>query len=492
MARIDTPDWVPDAVFYQIFPDRFAKSRRVPKPSGLEPWDSPPTPCGFKGGDLLGVAEKLDYLQDLGINALYFTPVFTSPANHRYHTSDYLHVDPILGGDAALEELLKAAHRRGMRVVLDGVFNHSGRGLYQFNHTLENGAASPYLDWFHLDHARLAAGRPLNAYPRGPREELGYGAWWGLPALPKFDTSTPAVREFIFRVAEHWLRFGVDGWRLDVPSEIDDDSFWREFRRRVKAVDPEAYIVGEIWVEARRWLRGDQFDAVMNYLLTKAVLACFCDRLDMDQVRRTGGDYRGIRPLDVAGFADRVDYILKLYDPAVTRCQLNLLDSHDTPRFLTLARGDEAALRLAATLLFTFPGAPCIYYGDEIGLEGRSDPDCRRAFPWDRRRWDHRLRAFFRRLIRLRRGHPALRRGRFTRLLAQDGVYAYGRGLGRDQWLVALNMGRAARAVDISLPPGLRSALWREAWGGGTHRCEAGKLRGLRLSARGSLILRRV
>jgi neopullulanase len=334
----------------------------------------------------------------------------------------------------------------------------------------------------------------LNAYPRGPREEPGYGAWWGLPALPKFDTRTPAVREFIFNVAERWLRFGIDGWRLDVPSEIDDDSFWREFRRRVKAVDPDAYIVGEIWVEARRWLKGDQFDAVMNYLLTTAVLACFCDRLDMDQVRRTGGGYPGIRPLDVAGFADRVDHILKLYDPAVTRCQLNLLDSHDTPRFLTLARGDETALRLAATLMFTFPGAPCIYYGDEIGLEGRSDPDCRRAFPWDQRRWNRGLRDFFQRLIRLRREHPALRRGKLTRLLAQDGVYAYGRRLGRDSLIVALNVGRAARTVDISLPagPGPRGSGWREVWGRGMHRCDAGKLRGLNLPARGSLILRRV
>lgn len=143
MARIDTPAWVQDAVFYQIFPDRFAQSRGVAKPSGLEPWDSPPTPCGFKGGDLLGVAENLDYLQDLGVNALYFTPIFSSTANHRYHTYDYLAVDPLLGGDAALAELLKAAHRRGMKVVLDGVFNHASRGFFQFNHTLENGAASP-------------------------------------------------------------------------------------------------------------------------------------------------------------------------------------------------------------------------------------------------------------------------------------------------------------------------------------------------------------
>ena len=315
----ETPGWVRDAVFYQVFPDRFARSARVPKPANLEPWDSPPTAHGFKGGDLLGVAEKLDDLKDLGVTALYLNPVFASAANHRYHTWDYHQVDPLLGGDAALRELLDAAHARGMRVILDGVFNHVGRGFFAFHHVLENGADSPYLDWFLLDLERLRAGKPLGAYaepkllrrgrkPKPAFEELGYAAWWDVPALPKLDTRTPAVREYLWDVAERWIRFGIDGWRLDVPSEIDDDEFWRELRRRVKRANPEAYLVGEIWYDARRWLAGDQFDATMNYPLAKAALGFFVRDLDLDAIRvrrrlprRPAARRRGLRRRGRAG-----------------------------------------------------------------------------------------------------------------------------------------------------------------------------------------------
>ena len=232
---IDVPNWVQDAVFYQIFPDRFARSERVAKPSGLEPWADPPTVHGYKGGDLLGVVEHLDHLEALGVTAIYLNPVFQSATNHRYHTHDYHRVDPMLGGDSALRELLDAAHARGMRVVLDGVFNHASRGFLQFSDILENGEQSPYLDWFRVHRF------PLNAYGGG---EPNYDAWWKLPALPKLNTATPAVREFLWGVGERWLEFGADGWRLDVPNEIDDDAFWREFRRRCRAVDPECYLVG--------------------------------------------------------------------------------------------------------------------------------------------------------------------------------------------------------------------------------------------------------
>jgi len=252
---VTTPDWVKDAVFYQIFPDRFARSEHLHR-AGLqmEDWNSPPNSYGFKGGDLIGVTEKLDYLQDLGITAIYFNPIFSSAANHRYHTYDYTNVDPILGGDAALRRLLDEAHRRDIRVIIDGVFNHASRGFYQFNHLLENGPASPYLDWFQVQ------GWPLHAYEG--HISPNYAAWWNLHALPKLNIQTPAVREFLLGVAQHWIEQGADGWRLDVPNEIDDDEFWREFRRRVKDANPEAYIVGEIWDDSRRWLQGDQFDAV--------------------------------------------------------------------------------------------------------------------------------------------------------------------------------------------------------------------------------------
>jgi cyclomaltodextrinase len=495
-----TPEWVKDAVFYHIFPDRFAKSERVPKPSNLEPWDSPPTRHGFKGGDLLGVAEHLDYLQELGITAIYFNPIFQSAANHRYHTHDYYQVDPILGGNEAFREMLNAAHARGIRVVLDGVFNHASRGFYQFNHTLENGAASPYLDWFYFDEERLRAGQPLDAYPSPEKErrlggshrslqELGYQAWWDLPALPKLNTDTLAVRSFLFDVARYWIEFGIDGWRLDVPHEIDDDAFWQEFRRVVRVADPEAYIVGEIWFDARRWLQGDQFDAVMNYIFNRACLGFFGgERLDTAQ--RPGG--YTLQPLSAAQFADAIDDLLALYHWEVTLAQLNLLSSHDMPRFLTLVQGDKAALKLATLFQMTFPGAPCVYYGDEIGMEGKHDPDCRHTFPWEEARWDHDLLAFFRQAIALRHAHPALRRGRYLRLHTDDqrNVYAFARQGEGETLVVVLNNG--AISYDVNVPvQGLFAdgTALHDLWGEGQARVAAGWITGATLPPRSGAVL---
>jgi cyclomaltodextrinase len=497
---IITPEWVKDAVFYQIFPDRFARSERVPKPSNLEEWDSPPTIHGFKGGDLLGVAERLDYLQELGITAIYLNPIFQSAANHRYHTFDYTQVDPILGGNEAFRKLLDAAHARDIHIVPDGVFNHASRGFYQFNHTMENGLASPYLDWFHFNTEWLASGRPLNAYP-GIKEEhlvrhgesltqLGYVAWWDLPALPKFNTETEAVRRFIFDVARHWVDFGIDGWRLDVPDEIDDDAFWQEFRRVVKAANPEAYIVGEIWADAQRWLQGDQFDGVMNYGVSRACLGFFGgERLDTTQ--RPGG-YE-LKPLSATQFADAVDRMLGLYDWQVTLAQLNLLDSHDMPRFLTLVNEDKNALKLSTLFQMTFPGAPCIYYGDEIGMQGQHDPDCRRTFPWDKSRWDHDLLTWFRRAIALRKAHPALRRGRYLRLLADDAtsVYAFARQGEEETLTVVLNNG--ASSYDLNMPAqGLYAdgAILHDLWDDGQAQVSEGKITGLTLPPRSGAVLR--
>jgi len=261
---IHTPDWVKDAIFYQIFPDRFAMSEHVPKPPHLEPWDDPPTIHGFKGGDLLGVLEHLDYLSDLGITAIYFNPIFCSTANHRYHTYDYLHVDPLLGGD-------------------------------------------------------------------------NYVAWWNMPALPKLNTDNPEVREFLMEVAEYWIRQGIDGWRLDVPLEITTPGFWEEFRRRVKALNPEAYILGEIWDGAQAWLQGERFDAIMNYSFNRACYGFFGGQwLDVSQ--RPGGF--SLERLDGVQFSQRIDYLLGLYDWQITSAQYNLLSSHDEPRFLTMVHGD--------------------------------------------------------------------------------------------------------------------------------------------------------
>ena len=453
-----TPKWVQDAVFYQIFPDRFAKSNKLPD-LGFEPWDSAPTYNGFKGGDLYGVIEKLDYLQDLGINAIYLNPIFASASNHRYHTYDYYQVDPLLGGNEAFKKLLNAAHKRNMRVVLDGVFNHASRGFWQFNHVLETGADSPYKDWFHFDEERLKGHKHWGTFPSHHEQKLlqhedsltaiGYRAWWNLPALPKFNTNSPAVREFLFGVAEYWVKFGIDGWRLDVPGEIDDDEFWREFRRRVRTVNPDAYIVGEIWHEAQRWLQGDQFDAVMNYLFTAASLNFFAGaHLDHEVIQHQGGIKDRIHRMHGKAFADEVERILSLYPQDITFSQLNLLDSHDMPRFLSCAGGDKDSLKLAWLFIFTMPGAPCIYYGDEIGVDGAHDPDCRKSFPWDKSKWDMNLFEYAKACISLRKGQKALRRGEYKRVHAEDDMMAFARTYKEEAVVVAFNASNTPKSFE--------------------------------------------
>ena len=458
---IDTPAWVREAIFYQIFPDRFARSGRVDIDAQLESWDSPPTTYGFKGGDLYGVAEHLDYLKDLGVTAIYFCPVFASAANHRYHTYDYFNVDPLLGGNLALRTLLDAAHAKDMRVVLDGVFNHASRGFWQFHHVLENGTASPYRDWFHFNPDHLNGNRAFQPYPaestttalvagQGSYQAIGYAAWWNLPALPKFNTDCPAVREFLLSVATHWIEFGIDGWRLDVPNEINDDEFWREFRRRVRAINPEAYIVGEVWDDARHWLQGDMWDAVMNYQVTAACLGFFGgSNLDLEEARRPSG-LSHVQPLSAGEFATEIARVTSMYAPEVSASQLNLLDSHDMPRFLTCCNGDRNALKMAWLFLCTLPGAPCIYYGDEIGLDGRHDPDCRKGFPWDIAQWDKDLKQWYQQCIQLRKSAGIGHKGTPELVTTKDHAVVFRVEGVESQFLAAFNS--SSDAVDFELP----------------------------------------
>jgi neopullulanase len=478
----ETPDWVRDAVFYQIFPDRFARSLTIPKPRHLDDWGAAPTYFGYQGGDLIGVVEHLNYLMDLGINAIYFTPIFQSASNHRYHTHDYEKVDPMLGGNSALRRLIDEAHARGIRVVLDGVFNHASRGFFQFHDIMENGPNSAYLDWFHVE------GFPLNAYDTDKKPN--YGAWWGLPALPKFNTDCPEVREFLWAIGRKWVDFGIDGWRLDVANEIDDEPFWREFRDRVKGANPDAYIVGEVWTEAVRWLKGDMWDAVMNYQFTRACISFFIgSNVDEDEMRRTC-----LYPPHSPGaeaFRKAIEHLIAIYDPAVTAVMLNLLDSHDMTRFVTLARGDRSALRLATAFQMTYPGAPSIYYGDEIGMQGAHDPANRGAFPWHKPdTWDTELLHDFQRLIAIRRRRPALRRGSFQILHAGGDVFVHARQLGDETVIAAFNATRSTRRLDLAMQ-GLvgDGTIVEDVWNHQGIRVENGRLNRLELPPRSALIL---
>lgn len=441
--EIQTPNWVKHAIFYQIFPDRFARSaqprKRLLQNPTWEDWSAAPTLQGYKGGDLWGVLEKLDYLQELGINAIYFTPIFQSASNHRYHTHDYYQVDPLLGGNPAFHELLEEAHRRDIKIVLDGVFNHASRGFFLFNDILENGPHSPWIHWFKIHQWPLS---PYNGeYP------ANYEGWGGNRALPVFNHDNPDVREYIMEIAEYWLKLGIDGWRLDVPFEIKTPGFWQEFRDRVKVINPEAYIVGEVWQDAREWLDGTQFDGVMNYLFTAPTIAFTAgDRVVMETV--IDRSYEPYPALNAEAYASKIHELLAMYPWDIQLTQLNLLSSHDTARIASIAGGDRASVELANLLLFTFPGAVSIYYGDEVGMTGALDPDSRRGFSLEAE-WDQDVLHYHRHLIALRHAHPALRIGAYRILHAQEQLYVFARILGTEELIVAINAGINAATVTL-------------------------------------------
>ncbi|MBN1854832.1 MAG: glycoside hydrolase family 13 protein, partial [Pirellulales bacterium] len=443
------PAWAKDAVFYQIFPDRFARSDRLAKPANLSSWNSAPTQTGYHGGDLLGIVDHLDYLVDLGINAIYLTPIFQSACNHRYHTHDYQQVDPLLGGNQALRELIDSAHSKKIRILLDGVFNHASRGFFQFHDILENGSNSPWLGWFCVQQWPLAAydgNRPPN-----------YTCWSGNRALPKFNTQNPEVREFLMQVGEFWIReYGIDGWRLDVPEEIKTAGFWEEFRQRVRGINPDAYLVGEIWHTAPDWVRGDRFDAMMHYEFAAATIAFAAgDRVSRALVE--GRSYQPYPGINAAEFGMRIHRLLAAYDWETTQVQFNLLNSHDTPRLLSIARGDQASVRLATLFQMTFPGTPSIYYGDEIGLRGTKrydrrhrDQDARWPFPWDHpENWDREMLKFFKQAIALRHAHPVLRDGAFAQLYAANQQYAFVRHNDLERIMVILNAADGPESIQI-------------------------------------------
>ncbi len=373
------PEWVKNAVCYQIFPERFAMGSGKRDTGYINtPWGWIPTPKSYCGGDLVGIREKLWYLQELGVNVIYLTPVFCSPSNHKYEITDYENVDPAFGGNEALKALIADAHARGIRVMLDGVFNHCSWQHPFFLDAREKGPASKYYDWFLW------------------RQDGSYLTFGSVKTMPKLNTQNPQVTEYFSRVAVQWMRrCGVDGWRLDVSDEICH-KFLRHFREAVLAENPDAIIIGEDWHRAARYLNGDEYDGIMNYGLTKALL-----------------DLLAFGTVDASAFRDRLVRLYNTYTGPACEKMLNLLGSHDTHRFLTRVAGDRQKLRTALAVLFFYPGIPCVYYGDEIGMEGGYDPDCRRCFDWREENWDREIQNTLRMLTKLKQ-EPALSRGGFS------------------------------------------------------------------------------
>ncbi len=459
------PEWARGAVIYQIFPDRFASADPGLTPVDALPWGSPPTYRGFMGGDLDGIAAHLDHLVDLGIDVIYLNPIFSSPSNHRYDTRDYYTVDPMLGGNEALGRLVTAAHQRDMRIILDVSLNHLHPTFPFFQDVLRNGADSDYAGWFDVyEHPLMVRYRPdlvadhpywsvrlpqfeedtgvrLETVDSGPIVQPSYDTWYSVPQMPRVDLQHPDARQYMIDVATHWVReYAIDGWRMDVVRYIDHD-FWADLRAAIEAERPGIYLLAEVMGDARRWLQGDEFDATMNYTFREICLGFF-----------------GLKTITAEEFVADYLRMLAMYSPAVTEVNQNLIGSHDTSRFLRLAGEDERRLLLATVFQLTSPGAPGLYYGDELPLTGGHDPDCRRAFDWERTGSDHHQAV--RAVSRLRRHHAALRRGNIEMLPTVDQCVSFMRRTENEQIFVAINNG--ATTVDLGVAPGQHpgAILW--------------------------------
>ena len=481
------PLWVRDQVFYQIFPERFANGDdsltpasgayrlRDSGPVERVAWGMPPsmtfTQGQFYGGDLIGVRQRLDYLQRLGVTALYLNPVFASPTNHGYDTEDYFNVAPRLGGNAALAELCRELHERGMKILLDAVFNHVSDTHPWFNawgtQANSDGAAqtpdSPYRHYFTF-------------YPQGHAE-----TWKGVGTIPVLDLAQADLKNYLWAapdsVARHWMRapYAIDGWRVDVihmmgegPGAANNLGIVAEFRQAIKEEKADAYFLGEHFFEASRWLQGPQEDGAMNYYGFAHPLRAFLAGLDV-----------AYHPcaLDGAEFDRWLSDARARIPYANQLVQFNSLDTHDTRRFLTMVGGDKGLLRLALALLFTYPGVPCLYYGTEIGLEGGDDPDNRRCMEWDETQWDQALFADCQALIRLRRTVPALRHGGYQTLFAAGDCFAFVRCAAGESVVVACNRGEQPQTLRLSLAGlDLAPGAWQRLWGGSQGHLDTDQL----------------
>ena len=415
------PSWVEQTVFYQIFPDRFENGDKTNDPKDVVSWDAKPQWFNRFGGDAKGVEQHIGYLAGLGVGTVYFNPVFASPSNHRYDATDYKQIASDFGTNADFIRLTKGLQSRGIRTVMDFVFNHTATNFFAFQDVRDKGETSPYKNWYFI-----------NSFPVTVGDKPNYQAWYGFSSMPKLNVMNAPTHEYLLGLVNYWKeRVPLSGMRLDVANEVDM-RFWRDLRVRGKGIDPNLWIVGEVWGDGSPWLGGDQWDSVMNYQFRDACVHFFAEGKTTP-----------------TQFMSRLTALDQSYAPQVSRNMMNLLSSHDTPRFLTLCGGNADLHRLAALLQFTWVGAPSIYYGEEIGMEGGGDPDNRRPMSWDKATNDNAMLAYYKKLVSLRNTHRVLQSGD-AHLLAtndQDNTLAFVRVLDGDIALVALNRSREPRTV---------------------------------------------
>ena len=398
---LQAPEWVQKTVWYQIFPERFCRNKGadVVIPEKIEDWEKgKPEFRNFFGGNLAGIREKLPWLANLGINGLYLTPVYTSPSNHKYNIEDYFAIDPHFGDLNEMKTLVKEAHALNIKVMLDAVFNHAGETHPFWQDVLKNQEKSSYADYFHVRRF------PIRAEQK-PRN-MDYEAFAWQKRMPKWNTENPSVRKYLLESAAYWIReCDIDAWRLDVANEISFD-FLRDFTKLVRSIKKNFYILGEMWHDAHEWLQPGLFDAAMNYPLGFAVSNCFLQKEITPQV-----------------FTQKLFSVLDRYSDPHNSIAFNLLDSHDTERALTRAGGDKQALKNAFTMLFLMPGAPSVYYGTEIGMEGKNDPDCRRPMIWNEEKQDKNLLLFFQNLINFRKKYLSIIKDAIITYFEKNGVH---------------------------------------------------------------------
>ncbi|MFC0272031.1 alpha-glycosidase [Metabacillus herbersteinensis] len=432
------PAWVKDTVWYQIFPERFGNGDSSIDPKGALKWGSAePSITNFFGGDFQGIIQNIDYLVNLGISGIYLTPIFKAHSNHKYDTIDYMEIDPQFGDKETFKKLVDTCHEHGIKIMLDAVFNHSGYFFEPFQDVLKNGENSIYKNWFYINEF------PLKTEPRP-----NYDAFAFVASMPKLNTENPDVKDYLLKVGKYWVEeFNIDGWRLDVANEIDHQ-FWRDFRHAIKTINPDVYILGEIWHDSMPWLQGDQFDAVMNYPFTNGALNYFA------QNTVPAEQFRGI-----------IENVLHMYPRNVNEVAFNLLGSHDTKRILNTAGFNKKKIKLLTAFQLSFLGSPCIYYGDEISMTGEQDPGCRKCMVWEKEEQDLDMLEHTKKLISLRKSVPVFGSlGKFSFIEANNEtnhiIYTKENSAG----LLIAVMNNSDQKQDLSLPFELKDQKVVDLW----------------------------